>query len=444
MRKDFDAIIIGAGLSGLTAATFLAKGGMSVAVLEKASHIGGRAITETERGFSMNLGPHALYKGGEAFRILNELGVQFSGQKPSGKFGFVIKNGKLHRLPYHAASLMKTTLLDWKSKWELLRFLSQLPKLKTEDLQEQELGTWLINKFRSGEVRDFIAMITRVATYTNDPDHLSAGAALEQLKIAASGNVLYIDGGWQVLVDGLRSAAETAGVKILTQSKAAQMNYDTEVHGIRLANAQFFSTKQVVLATGPLAAAELLSNSPAILSNKLRTLVPVTMACLTIGVRRLPAPDILLAFGYDPPLYFSVHSNWARLTQMEGSALIHAGKYLRPDDETTAQQNQAELEEMLDLCQPGWRDEVIVHNYLPRMRVSNSLVMAEDGGMKGRHSIDLANVRGLHFCGDWVGRRGMLCDAGLASAKEVAQKIIHRSQSRDDWKEESFDIARPA
>ena len=36
------------------------------------------------------------------------------------------------------------------------------------------------------------------------PERMSAGAAIDQLKLALTGNVWYIDGGWQTLVDGLR------------------------------------------------------------------------------------------------------------------------------------------------------------------------------------------------------------------------------------------------
>ena len=45
-KPGYDAIIVGGGHNGLTAAAYLAKAGMSVLVLERRSIVGGAAVTE--------------------------------------------------------------------------------------------------------------------------------------------------------------------------------------------------------------------------------------------------------------------------------------------------------------------------------------------------------------------------------------------------------------
>ena len=50
-----DAVIVGGGLAGLTVAALLARAGRSVTLFEKASHLGGRAITTDQYGFLFNL-----------------------------------------------------------------------------------------------------------------------------------------------------------------------------------------------------------------------------------------------------------------------------------------------------------------------------------------------------------------------------------------------------
>ena len=51
------AIVIGSGFSGLSAASFLAKYGWEVTIVEKHNIPGGRARRFTERGFVFDMGP---------------------------------------------------------------------------------------------------------------------------------------------------------------------------------------------------------------------------------------------------------------------------------------------------------------------------------------------------------------------------------------------------
>ena len=48
---------------------------------------------------------------------------------------------------------------------------------------------------------------------------MSAGAALQQLKLALAGNVWYLDGGWQTLVDGLHDHAAARGAEFRTRAR---------------------------------------------------------------------------------------------------------------------------------------------------------------------------------------------------------------------------------
>jgi len=62
MTTDFDAIVIGAGHNGLTAAAVMARGGMRVLVVEKNQYIGGMAATtELIRGYRFEIAGSVLF-----------------------------------------------------------------------------------------------------------------------------------------------------------------------------------------------------------------------------------------------------------------------------------------------------------------------------------------------------------------------------------------------
>ncbi len=126
--------------------------------------------------------------------------------------------------------------------------------------------------------------------------------------------------------------------------------------------------------------------------------------------------------GVDRPLYFSVHSTYAKLAP-EGGALIHISKYLGTSIEPKPREDQFELEELLDLMQPGWKQVLVKKRPLPNMVVSNALVEAASGGLNGRPNTKIGD--NLYIVGDWVGNEGLLSNASLASAKTAAQLILN-------------------
>ncbi len=78
MRKnDAKIVIVGAGMAGLTAATYLAKAGYKVLLLEKNDRCGGLLGTLHYNGFYFDSGPRALVNSGIVKPILKELGIEW-------------------------------------------------------------------------------------------------------------------------------------------------------------------------------------------------------------------------------------------------------------------------------------------------------------------------------------------------------------------------------
>ena len=114
-------------------------------------------------------------------------------------------------------------------------------------------------RFRGGNIRArFLLALFRVGTYIDQAERLSAGVAIDQLKLALKGNVWYVDGGWQTLVDGLRCRASDAGATIRTGARVTSVCGTEDGVIVGLANGEFVRSRTAVVAVTPRAAVEVL------------------------------------------------------------------------------------------------------------------------------------------------------------------------------------------
>jgi len=417
-RTKTQVVVIGGGLAGLAAATYAARDGRRVTVLEKAQAPGGRAATHGKAGYALNLGPHALYQGGPAAEVLAELGVATPGDKPAVT-GFAIDGGALRALPSGLASLLSTSLLPLRGKIELASFLAGLPSIDPASLGRTSFDAFLEARLRSPEARRVAFALARLSTYCDDFSRLDAGAAVAQMQLAIHAGVRYIDGGWATLVQGLVMAAERAGVRILAGAKAASIDRSAHgVRGVRLADGSELAADAVILAASPSLARALCPDVPH-LARACEAAVPSIAACLDVALARLPAPRNTFALGIDRPLYFSVHSSAARLAP-EGGAVVHVARYGKADDPGAV---EAELDALLERMQPGYREVLVERRFLPSMIVAHDVPEAARGGLPGRPGPRVPGAPGIFVAGDWVGPEGMLADASLASARAAARAI---------------------
>ena len=128
--SDVDLVVVGGGLAGLSTAALVAQAGRSVIVLEQAAEVGGRATTQVREGVFFNLGPHALYFLGHAFRLMRELDVPLTGGFPNPGKSLLLSDGDEAPLPRGLASLVRSRLFSIREKGRLIRFLATLPQAR--------------------------------------------------------------------------------------------------------------------------------------------------------------------------------------------------------------------------------------------------------------------------------------------------------------------------
>jgi phytoene dehydrogenase-like protein len=412
-------VVVGGGLSGLIASTLVARAGLPVVLLEKSTSLGGRATSRDKHGFIFNLGPHALYRAGHLRRTLTTLGIDVRGAVPGANGGFALLGGRRHTLPTGLTSLLTTGVLTLHGKFELARFQSRLAAIDTAPIQRETLASWLESHVADAGVRQLLQMLVRVTTFTNDPEHQSAGAAVEQLQLGVRGSVLYLDGGWQTIVDGLRRTAVTSGVRIIPAAHAVALEQSTarQVEAVRLADGTAMHASAVIVAGGP-------ADVDVLAGTRFTTALPppIRVATLDLALRSLPKRNATVAFGVDAPVYFSVHSAVAALAPA-GGAMIHVSKYLHPG-ETAGRDEELELETLMDTMQPGWRESLVLKQYLTSLTVANAEVTAAQGGVEGRPASRVPAFDNVWVAGDWVGPRGQLSDAAAASAADAAAGVL--------------------
>jgi phytoene dehydrogenase-like protein len=300
-------------------------------------------------------------------------------------------------------------------------------------------------------VRLLLEALVRLATYSPDLEQ-SASTSLSQVDLLLRG-VVYIDEGWQKIVDGLQSNAVTSGVNFVTSSRVIRVEHDGVVRAVELGGLEAeerdttveilrpdptppdavgarLAAETVILAVDPATALQMVGDAG--FTRGWSELKPVTAACLDVALSKLPDPKRTFAIGLDRPVYFGVHSVHAQLTP-HGGAMVHAAKYQTERlvsyddnyDDELVRMNEAmraverELESLLDEVQPGWREFVVHRRFLPSLTVSNALITP---GVV-RPPVETP-VRGLYLAGDWVGTEGLMADAALSSARKAAMAIV--------------------
>jgi phytoene dehydrogenase-like protein len=381
-------VVIGAGLAGLTAAATAARAGRPVVVVD-ADAAGGRASTDERNGYRFNQGPHALGKGGEAWRILGDLGVPHPGHRPPLRGSRVVRDDRLVGVPVG----------------QLGRLLPRLVTAAAGKWAGRSAEEWVESLGEKHDLSDLARMLIRVTTYVTDLESMPADFAISRVRGARRG-VSYLDDGFSVLVEGLSSVASGAGATIRERQAAVGISAVPGGWEVALADGELLPAAAVVVAAGgPATARKLLPLDPGWPEFG----PPVTAACLDLGLRgRCPSAVI----GVDQPLYLARHCPPGNLAPAGGS-VVHAMRY----GARNAELDRAELHRFVTLA--GITDDQIVEERFLAVHVVTDVLPRPEDGLAGRPAVAVPGSPGLYLAGDWVGPSGWLSDAAMASGQRA-------------------------
>ena len=174
--NDFDTIIIGGGLSGLTVAHKLRlnEPDHKLLVLEKSSATGGVIQTHNDQGYIAEIGPHGFLDNcQESKDILRETGLDKECVKaPLIEFvRYVYHQKKLKCIPQTPLKISMAPLIPWSSKF---RVVGEAFKKPLEG--EPTVAKWVNHRFGPAMLPYADAVFT--GTYAGDIDRLCIDAVM--------------------------------------------------------------------------------------------------------------------------------------------------------------------------------------------------------------------------------------------------------------------------
>ncbi|MDY7093277.1 MAG: protoporphyrinogen oxidase [Acidobacteriota bacterium] len=173
-----DALVLGAGITGLAAARRLRREGLRVTVLEAAARPGGCLQTLRQDGFVIEVGPNTVLRSPELVDLCRDAGCEqrLISASPEGKKRYVVFDGRLQALPASPPALLRSPLLTAGAKLRLftepLRSAGPGPQETVGAFFRRRLGPQVAE--RLGD-----AMVTGI--YAGNPDELTVGAAFPRL-----------------------------------------------------------------------------------------------------------------------------------------------------------------------------------------------------------------------------------------------------------------------
>jgi oxygen-dependent protoporphyrinogen oxidase len=173
-------VVLGAGISGLATAYFLAKDGFDVIVLEKKREVGGSIETIKEKGFLFDRGPNS---GLETTPVLSKLvsdlklGDDLVYANKEASVRYILRDNHLHPLPMNPAAFIKTRLFSSKAKTRL--FAEPFIK-RSKDGYYQSVAAFV--KRRLGqEFLDYAINPFVAGVYAGNPEDLSVKSSFPKL-----------------------------------------------------------------------------------------------------------------------------------------------------------------------------------------------------------------------------------------------------------------------
>ena len=317
-----DCVIVGGGISGLSAAYELQSRGMSFVLLEGAPRFGGVIRTEHVDGFVVDAGPDALItQKRAAIALCEELGVATAPARSTR--AFLARHGRLHALPDASVFGIPT---DWRP-FARSRAFSIAGKLRMAGeyfvpsrvpADDESIASFVTRRFGREALRRLGEPLL-AGIHGGDAERLSMRALFPRFvdlertdgsvirglrrlrgRTAAPPGAPFVSvrGGTEALVHALIMSMPRRNLIANAQVSGIERRRNWRVH---LSTGRHIDAPAVLLATPPQAMADLVQHVDPALSALLGRITDVPLVTVALGYRREDVRHPLAGSGFVVP-----------------------------------------------------------------------------------------------------------------------------------------------
>jgi phytoene dehydrogenase-like protein len=371
-----DLTIVGAGITGLTAAIEAAERGCRVTVAEANSQPGGRART-LAAPFRANAGGHAIYADGPWWAWLDSRGLTPPIVKAPRYASLVRAGGRAGLRPA-----------------ELSAAIAALP---AEAPIGESFRPWLL-RYVDAKTAEAIVGVAFIFTFDHDPGRLSAAFVRQGLRRALAGGARYVVGGWSTLVGILAERADGLGVQIRTR------------------------TRVPALPAGPTILATSLVTARQLTGDRSLAWPSARVATLDLGLRADGGPDWFRVMDLDDRIYAARYSLADSTLASPGHELIQVAAACAPGEGKSDAERR--VERLLDQFWPGWRPAVRWRRSVLRTHSAGAVDLP---GTTWRDRPAVSRGNALAVATDQSAAPGLLAEVGVTAAQLALQQLLVRS-----------------
>jgi protoporphyrinogen/coproporphyrinogen III oxidase len=266
VSTDLDVAVVGAGVSGLTAAHELQRAGLSVRVFEAQPEVGGRMHSFRHRGFVLDEGAEQISPHGyrATWQLLARLGVSLDDIPKIGSAIGVWRDGRAHHGVADRAGMLTGAGLSLRARLDLARVLGGASRRKAAydcDFPEATpLGAATIREFTKryhDDLHDYLFQPVAGCFFGWDTARSAAAPMLSLL--LAVGQV----GSWRTYRDGMDTLARRLadGLDVATNVRVDQVVADRDSARL-LIGGNTVTARSVLLCVPAPIAAQLHANAP--------------------------------------------------------------------------------------------------------------------------------------------------------------------------------------